>query len=204
MSTAAEADADLATEEPSADDADSGSDEEPALSTDETFELLSNHRRRYTLHHLYDVEDADIGDLSRQIAAWENDTTPAEVTSAERKRVYTSLQQFHLPKLDEKGVVEYDERAGEVELAGLADDLDVYLEIVEGQDIPWSQYYLALAAVNAGLLAAVAAGAWPFVLLPGFAWGVFAVTTFTISAAVHTYYNRSMRLGRGDRPPEYE
>ena len=204
MSTLSEADTDLATDEQEADGSPLNGDSKPTLSTDETFELLSNHRRRYTLHHLYDVGDADIGDLSRQVAAWENNTTPAEVTSTERKRVYTSLQQFHLPKLDEKGVVEYDERAGEVEIAGLADDLDVYLEIVEGKDIPWSQYYLALAAVNAGLLAAVAVGAWPFTLLPGLAWGVFAVTTFTLSAAVHTYHSRSMRLGRNGTPPGHE
>ncbi|MFC7177138.1 DUF7344 domain-containing protein [Halosegnis marinus] len=191
-----------ATEEPSV-----GEPEESApadLTPDETFELLSNHRRRYAIHHLKRVEDTDIGGLSRQIAAWENDTEPAEVTSAERKRVYTSLQQFHLPKLDEKGVVEFDERAGEVALSDAAENLDLYLEVVQGKDIPWSQYYLGLAAVNVGLLAAVGANAWPFVLLPDLAWGVFAVTTLAISAAVHTYYNHSMQLGRGESPPAHD
>jgi hypothetical protein len=135
------------------------------------------------------------------VAAWENDTEPAAVTSAERKRVYTSLQQFHLPKLDRKDVVEYDERAGEVTLSEGAADLDVYLEVVGQKDVPWSQYYLGLAAVNAALLGLGAAGVWPFVTLSGVGWGVLAVTSFALSAAVHTYYNRSMQLGEEGAPP---
>lgn len=172
------------------------------LSTDETFELLSNHRRRYALHHLSREGTAELGSLSRQIASWENGTEVAEVSSAERKRVYTSLQQFHLPKMEEQGVVRYDDRAGEVELASAAEDLDVYLEVVEGRDIPWSQYYLGLAAVNAALLAAVGIDAAPFTALPDFAWGVFVVTTLVISALVHTYYNSGMRLGAAEQPPD--
>jgi len=172
------------------------------LSTDEAFELLSNRRRRYTIHYLKGEEgDTELGTLSRQVAAWENSTTPVEVTAAQRKRVYTSLQQFHLPKLDEKGVVAYDERGSEVALTPAAEDLDVYLEVVEGRDIPWSEYYLGLAAVQTALLAAVGVNAWPFALLPDIAWGVFAVTTFAVSAAIHTYYNRSMMLGADDAPP---
>lgn len=171
------------------------------LSTDEMFELLSNRRRRYAIHHLKEEEDTELGPLSQQVAAWENDTTPTEVTSAERKRVYTSLQQFHLPKLDDKGIVTFDDRAGTVELTDSAADLDVYLEVVKGRDIPWSEYYLALSAVQISLIAAVAVNAWPFVLLPDLAWGVFAVTTTLVSALFHTYYNRSMELGTGDAPP---
>ena len=174
------------------------------LSTDEAFELLSNHRRRYAVHLLQREGDAEIGDLSRQVAAWENDTELVEVTSTERKRVYTSLQQFHLPKLDDKGVIEYDERAGEVELSDGAADLDVYMEVVKEKDIPWSEYYLALAAVNAALLVAYAAGAWPLTLLSGLSWWMFAVVASGVSAVIHTYYNRSMQLGAGQSPPSHD
>lgn len=175
--------------------------ESTALTTDEAFELLSNHRRRYAIHHLQREGTSDIGGLSRQVAAWENGTEPTAVTSAERKRVYTSLQQFHLPKLDEKGVVEYDERAGEVTLSDGAEGLDVYLEVVGRKDVPWSQYYLGLAAVNAALLGLAVAGVWPFATFSGVAWGVFAVTSLALSAGVHTYYNRSMQLGETEAPP---
>jgi len=176
----------------------------PQLSTDEAFKLLSNHRRRYAVHHLQREGDAEIGDLSQQVAAWENDTESAEVTPTERKRVYTSLQQFHLPKLDEKGVIEYDERAGEVELSDGAADLDVYLEVVRGKDIPWSEYHLGLAAVNAALLVAYATGAWPLTIFSGLSWWVFAVVATGVSAAIHTYYSRSMQLGVGESPPSHD
>ena len=187
--------------EPSGDSEASQADD-ATLSTDEAFELLTNRRRRYTIHYLNGEEgDTELGTLSRQVAAWENSTTPVKVTAAQRKRVYTSLQQFHLPKLDDKGIVAYDERASEVAITPAAEDLDVYLEVVEGRDIPWSEYYLGLAAVQTALLAAVGVNAWPFALLPDIAWGVFAVTTFAVSAAIHTYYNRSMMLGADDAPP---
>jgi hypothetical protein len=177
----------------------SGSD---PLSPDETFELLSNRRRRYALHHLKRCQEAELGELSRQVASWENGIDVEEVSADERKRVYTSLQQFHLPKMDDQGIVEYDDRSGEVELAPAAEELDVYLEVVEGRDIPWSQYYLGLAAVNAGLVAAVFANIAPFTLLPDIAWAAFVVTTLVVSALVHTYITSSNRLGESETPPE--
>ena len=195
-------------QQPTQTDPELGPTEEPAgeddpLSTDEALELLNNRRRRYALHHLkHEEREVSLGDLAERVAAWENDTTVREVDSTQRKRVYTSLQQFHLPKLDEGGVVNYDERAGVVELTDQADDLDVYLEVVYGADIPWSQYYLGLAGVNAALVAAVGMDAWPLAALPDFAWAAFVVTTLAVSALVHLYYTSSNRLGATPAPPE--
>lgn len=170
---------------------------------DEAFDLLSNHRRRYTLYHLSrNGKRAAIGELSERIAAWENGTSLREVSADERKRVYTSLQQIHLPRMDETGVVEFDDRAGVVELGPAAEDLDVYMETVEGRDIPWSQYYLLLATINTVVLAAGQVGLSPLSTLPGVAVGVFAVTTFALSALLHAYYGRTeMRMNTGG-PPE--
>jgi len=177
-----------------------------AISRDDVFEILSNQRRRFALHHLqHNSRQADLGDLSERVAAWENGISVTEVSSTERKRVYTSLQQFHLPKMDEKGVVEFDDRAGEVELTPAADDVEIYLDVVSRQDIPWSQYYLGLAAVTLGLLTAAALDIYPLIFLPDHSLGLFVVTTFLVSALVHTYvYRTEMRLGDGDRPPEVE
>ncbi|MCU4719002.1 DUF7344 domain-containing protein [Halapricum hydrolyticum] len=176
----------------------------PALSRDDAFEILSNRRRRFALHHLqHNGERAELGELSEHVAAWENDTGVQEISATERKRVYTSLQQFHLPKMDDKGVVEFDDREGVVELTPAAEQMDVYLEVVEGNDVPWSQYYLALAAVNLGLFVAALAGTYPLRLVPDAGWGLFVVTTFLVSALVHTYYSRTeMRLGDSETPPE--
>jgi DNA-binding transcriptional ArsR family regulator len=177
-----------------------------SLSRDDVFELLSNQRRRYMLHHLKQQDEAvELGPLSEHVAAWENETAVEEISSSERKRVYTSLQQFHLPKLEDLGVVEFDQREGTVHLSERAGDLDIYLEVVEGDDIPWSQYYLGLGAVNLALLTAALVNAYPFALIPIGGWAVFSVTTVLISAIAHTYISHSeMRLGRNDRPPELE
>lgn len=178
-----------------------------SLSRDDVFELLSNHRRRFALHHLQRNEaNADLGELSEHVAAWENEIAVSDVSSTERKRVYTSLQQFHLPKMAEKGVVDFDERSGEVTLAPAAEDVDIYLEVVQESGLPWSLYYLGLGVVNLGLLVLVSVSAfYPLTLVPTLGWGLFVATTFVVSALVHTYLRRTeMLLGGNETPPEVE
>lgn len=175
-----------------------------SLSRNEVFEILSNHRRRFALHHLqHNGDQAELGDLAEHVAAWENDIDVDEVSSTERKRVYTSLQQFHLPKLNEKGVVSYDEREGVVELDSLSEGIDIYLEVVEGRDIPWSQYYVVLGVVDLAMVAAAFMGLSPFTALPMAGWGIFVAVTFLVSALAHAYLHRTkMRLGNPEKPPE--
>jgi len=177
-----------------------------SLSRDDAFELLSNERRRHVLHHLKQQDEAvELGTLAEHVSAWENGTAVDEISATERKRVYTSLQQFHLPKMEDQNVVAFDRREGTVHLSERAGDLEVYLEVVEGGDIPWSQYYLALSAVNLALVTAALVNAYPFSLVPVGSWAVFSITTFLVSGIVHTYIGQSeMRLGRNDRPPELD
>jgi hypothetical protein len=175
------------------------------LSRDDVYELLSNHRRRYALHYLQrNGSETDIGTLAEQVAAWENGTELEEVSSTERKRTYTSLQQFHLPKMDEKAVVDFDERAGTVELATPATDLQVYLEVVDEHDVPWSLYYLGLALTGGSLWALTALDVAPFGAIPQAAWTVFLVVALVVSALAHTWVTRRNRLGEGSAPPEVE
>lgn len=188
-------------------DTEGAADEPPAhdeaVSTDEVFELLSNKRRRFAIHYLKRTDDhAELGTLSEHVAAWETDTPLKEVDSTQRKRVYTSLQSHHLPKLDDQGVVDYDDRAGEVELTDSAADLEMYLEVVDGNDVPWSQYYLGLAGVSAVIIAGALLNAGPFTLLPDIGWAAFVVTSLAVSAAVHVYHDTTNRLGRSEKPPE--
>lgn len=144
-----------------------------------------------------------LGNLAEQIAAWENDISTAELTSAQRKRVYTALQQFHLRKLAATGFIEYDSREGTVSLTEAADSLDVYLDVVAKDDIPWSRYYLGLS----GLCLALVAGVWleipPFGALSGLAWAAFVALLFTGSSLVHAYRSRRLRLGSDGPPPEF-
>ena len=174
------------------------------MSKNEVFELLSNERRRYAIHHVKQSDGAvELGALSEQVAAWENSGEVSGVSSDERKSVYTSLQQFHLPKMEREGVVEFDDRQGTVELSPRAEDLDVYLEVVEGYDIPWSEYYLGLSAISLALVVSAAVNTYPIALISGTGWAIFTAVTFLASALVHTCISRTeMRLGSGDQPPE--
>jgi hypothetical protein len=173
------------------------------LSRDEVFETLSNRRRRFVLHHLQDAdESAPLSEIAEQVAAWENDSTVDAVSSSERKTVYTSLQQFHLPKMDEIGVVSYDSREGTVALTEAATDLDIYLEVVDSYDIPWSFYYVGLSAIGSVMVALSAVGVEPFAAVPFSGWTVFVLTTLTVSAVAHYLRTRRMRLGSDSQPPE--
>ena len=179
---------------------------EPAteITEDELFDVLANQRRRFAVHLLKREEDDTIaiGEMAEQIAAWENDIDAAEITGNERKRVYTALQQSHLPKMDEAGVVNFNKNRGLVEPTQALEDVDVYLDVVEGREIPWSDYYLGLSGVAAALVAAVWIGAWPFVLLPEMAWTLAIVVAFAFSAIAHKYYTAQMKVGRTQEPPE--
>lgn len=82
------------------------------LDPDEFFEVTSSARRRMLLELLAEfsgpVEQRDATDM---IATVEADGTP---TSEDEKRVYVSLYQTHLPKLDEWGYVDWDRESGEI------------------------------------------------------------------------------------------
>lgn len=164
------------------------------------FDLLSNPRRRQAIHYCK-REDAPVtlSDLAEQVAAWEQDKDVDQLTSAERKRVYTSLQQTHLPTLDDAGMIEFEN--GEVRLTDRADKLDVYLDVVPSDSIPWGIYYLGLSAVAFGVVAGLWIGLVPTDVVPTIGWTTLLVGLFAVSAAVHVYQSRRFRLGEMEKPP---
>jgi hypothetical protein len=173
------------------------------LTEQEVFSVLSNRRRRFALHAVCQRDDAvELGWLARQVAAWEQGISPEEVGSDARKSCYVSLQQTHLPQMDEVGIIEFDERTGTVHPTSAARELDIYLEVVPGREVPWHGYYLGLGAVSAALLAALWVDAPPFTMLPDIAWIAFVVVALVVSAAVHTYFARGRKLGGDGPPPE--
>ena len=175
---------------------------ESGISRDTMYKMLANQRRRHTIHYLKEQGGSvPLGLLAEQIGAWEQDAHPDELSSAERKTVYTALQQRHLPKMDDAGIVEFDKRAGVVEPTDSLEEIDIYAEIVEGGAFPWSQYYLGLSTVSVALMVAVWANVYPLVLLPDIAWGVFCAVAFTFSAIAHVAVTREMKLGSGSGPP---
>ena len=103
---------------------------EPSLpSEDELFDLLSNQRRRFAVHALsrQPETEVELGTLAERVAAWENDVDHTELDYAERKRVYTALQQSHLPRMDQAGVVHFDKDRGIVEASSVLDDAEIFL-----------------------------------------------------------------------------
>ncbi|QSG01616.1 DUF7344 domain-containing protein [Natranaeroarchaeum sulfidigenes] len=166
----------------------------------EIFDLLSNHRRRYTIHFCKQQgETVTVSDLAEQVAAWELDKEIAEIDSAERKRVYTSLQQTHLPTLDDAGMVVYEN--GEVTLTEQAERMEVYMDIVPGDSIPWGEYYLGLSVIGALVLAGVWFEVLPTETVPEVGWAFAVLMLFAGSAAYHVYQGRQNRLGEMERPP---
>jgi len=107
--------------------------EAPSERLDRTFALLQNRRRRRVLTYLRDNESTTQGELARHIAAVENGVPEDAVTSTQRKRVYVSLYQAHLPKLDEFGAVSFDQDRGTVERGPRTEELLRYLDRFEDQ-----------------------------------------------------------------------
>ena len=167
---------------------------------DELYDLLSNHRRRYVLHFCKRVEGpVSLSELAEQVAAWEQDKEVAEITSAERKRVYTSLQQTHLDRLADAGIVEFE--GDEIELTDQAQDLDIYLDIVPAESVPWGIYYLGVSVFGAIVLSGVAVGFVPTDTIPAVGWAFVVLGVFFISAIAQVIQNRRYRLDQFDQPP---
>ncbi|MDB9248701.1 transcriptional regulator [Halorubrum ezzemoulense] len=173
------------------------------LSEDEVFEILSNRRRRFVIHALKRAEGPiEVSELSTHVTAWEHDIDPTDVKYEDRRNVYSTLQRTHLPKLEEVNVVTVDDEANLVEPTPELESLDIYVEVLRSREIPWSLYYVGLAALAASLLLAVVTGTPGFAGLEALDVGVFTATVFGISSVAHHVIGRRTRLGNTEKPPE--
>lgn len=97
-----------------------------------TFHLLQASRRRDVIAHLLDNDEPiKMGDLAEIVSAKEHDTTVAKLTSTQRQRVYIPLYQEHLPKLDRKGIIEYNQQRGVVQPTDRLNSFRPHLEAVD-------------------------------------------------------------------------
>lgn len=133
-------------ETPMAEDADEAAPDERPVSLDQTFEMLSNHRRRQTFRILAETDQIELGDLAEQIAARELDKPREQLTSQERKRLYVALYQAHLPKLANVGAISYNKRRGLIEPGPTFHSFTEYLPdesesaSTETQERRWTDY----------------------------------------------------------------
>ncbi|MFW6152755.1 MAG: DUF7344 domain-containing protein [Halobacteriota archaeon] len=117
-----------------------------SLDKDDVFEILSNARRRRLLFLLYGRDEpAELGDLAQDIATTE---AGGEADRNQYKRMYISLYQTHVPKLEEYGVIEYDPETKLVELTDRVDDVIAVFQ-APARRPPWWRYYALVGLVSA-------------------------------------------------------
>ena len=186
-----------------ADDSTSSEETPTGFSTGDVYEVLSNRRRRYAIHHLKQTDSpVDVSTLAEQVAAWENDKPVAELDSQERKRVYISLYQSHLPTLEKRGLVAYDDDRGIVELTDSIANAEVYLEVVAGENVPWSYFYLGLSLVSGLLIALTYLEVGILESVSQIAIAGVITLLFAVSAVFQTVQTGRMQLGDEGPPPE--
>lgn len=166
------------------------------LSKDDVFHLLQNERRRQVLRYLRGVDEpVEMRDVAEQVAAWEHDTTVRQLTSTQRQRVYIALYQSHLPKLDDHGVIRYNQPRGIVEPTPLADEIAGYLEPdsvddqtddVEHELPPWIPSFAGASIVATGVTATTWAGLFPATVLSGPLLLTAVTAIFVVLTAVLT------------------
>lgn len=165
-------------------------------STDKVYELLANKRRRYVIRYLKGQDGpVPLGLIAEQVAAWEEEVDTSEVTASQRKSVYTGLQQRHLPKMDDAGLVSFDRRRGTVEATQLLSELDMSTQNDTTEELPWCYYYLGLSAVSGAAVLASWAGLPLFSIVTHATWGVLCVVVLAISASIHVLTARGVQFG---------
>lgn len=133
-----------------------------------------------------------LNDLSRELAAWENDVDPEELTDQQIKRIYVSLYQTHIPKLSEAGVVSYDQETGTVELEDTVHELDTYIPGESTGTTTWERLYILVAAVGLVLYgASLLLPGGLFGLEPAFVGAVILLTFVVLTAAHYLSNERS-------------
>lgn len=161
--------------------------ESSRLTNDDVFEILSNARRRRVIFLLHTArEPMELGELAEQIATAELGEPPDQ---DQYKRLYISLYQTHLPKLEEHGVVEYDTESKLVTLTERVQPLiDVFR--VDEDEPSWWKYYALLAIVSA----VVVIGYWVVYSMnhpAGMVVAVFPVIALIVLVVYH--YHQSAR-----------
>lgn len=164
-----------------------------SLTQDTVYDLLSNARRRFVLSFLRGHDEPiELSELSKRVAAWENETDVEDLTDQQVKRVYVSLYQTHIPKLADSELIEYDKETGEVSLTSNIEELDTYLPEDDQRQIPWQFVYAAVAVVGLAVYVAMAIFPTAFEPVSMTAVNVVIIAAFGVVAAVH-FWMRSRR-----------
>ena len=175
--------------------------EDPDLNVDRLYHILSNRRRRFALYFLQRTDDGTtLAELTEHVAAWESGCDPDDLSSDQRKRVYTALQQSHLPTLEKAAIVQYDEIDKYVEPTESLSSIDCYPTI--DRSPRWSHYYLGLSALFGLAVALMWLSVWPMTLVPEPMLATALLVAFGAVALVQWHVDRTGEPIVEGPPPE--
>lgn len=100
-----------------------------SVDPDRLFSALRSRRARFALGCLHRHDDPlALADLADQVAAREHDRPLADVSAEAVKRVYVDLYHTEVPKLQDAGIVEYEQERDAIALSENAPDATALLE----------------------------------------------------------------------------
>ncbi|WP_117595693.1 MULTISPECIES: DUF7344 domain-containing protein [Haloprofundus] len=156
------------------------------LTQGELFDTLCNERRLGIIRHLQASDGtSELSPLVDHVAAAENDKRPGELARAERRRVYISLYQTHLPMLEERGIVEWDRSDNVISLRP-SSDVEKYLGHGSESKLPWHVGYLLTGVCGIGLLLLQTLSVAPFDGL-SLSWTLAVVSATVLGVVVVRY-----------------
>jgi hypothetical protein len=153
-------------------------------SLDNLFNVISNGRRRYVLYYLYrNPGPVELRELTDQLAAYEAGVDVEDVEENETQSVYISLYQTHLPKMENAGLVEYDQDEKLIQLTERA-RMAAESDLGSRPDRPWYVYYGSIAGLGVVGVGALAAGVVPS---GSVAWMLLTVAILALLLGVLLY-----------------
>lgn len=168
---------------------------EEGLPEADIHDVLRNDRRRMVIELLGEADDpVTARELSEAIAAREADEDPPP--RKVRQSVYISLQQTHLPKLEDLGIVAYDDNTKEVRPAENAPAVGVYMEVVPKYGLAYSEFHAGLGVLGVLLVVAAETGVPVLSAVGASAWAVAVFALLVASAGYQTYSQRSSLVHR--------
>ncbi len=140
------------------------------------------------LHYLSERQSpVELRELADAVARWE--TGEESLSRKQRKRVYVSLYQTHIPRLEDAGVITYDAETGMVELVDRARDIDRYVS--SGTvDRSWPLYYLLVAFAGLVIYAATVLDVPPLDTVSDVTGGLVVLLLLVALAVVHLLASR--------------
>ena len=142
-----------------------------SLEESEIFHILGNDRRRAIVTLLAENQErVDVSDIATEIAERETDTSP--VPNNLYKSVYVSLQQTHLPQLEEDAVIEYDPDSKTIQPGPHFEDVLRYVDDSDGVEEGILQLHLGLCVLGLVLIALAGGGVPLISSVPPALWSV--------------------------------